>query len=86
MRLISKKTIAQLNDWRSAFLQCDDYSDYKKIGITELTDDLSGIKVGAVKCYASFLFSSLNEQDKKDILNSIDFYVDFDNLSATYDI
>lgn len=80
------KVIAQLQDWKDAFLQDDDFEWEKSVGVTELTDQLENIMSNGHKCYASYLFNQLTESDKNYINNEFDVWVNFDELFAIYEI
>jgi hypothetical protein len=81
-----KNTIDQLNTWKDAFMNGTDWSFERKLGITEIRDELENISGGDVKCVASKLFSELTENEKKQVMDKIDFYVNFDELYATYEL
>ena len=81
-----KITLDYLNHWKNAFMSGSDWSYERNLGMTEITDELSGINENGSRCFASDLFSKLTDEDKADVLNNIDFYVNFDELYAIYDL
>lgn len=83
---LCKIVIEQLDCWRNCFLDGTDWSFEKSLGITEITDQLENISSNGHDCYASFLFNQLSENDKEYIEKELEFYVNFDELYAVYDL
>ena len=88
MSNIVKQVIEQLECWKSCFLQdgsCFDVNiDGISIELDQLTDQIENISQDGQDCYASYLFSQLNNDNKEQILSEIDFDVNFDELYCTY--
>ena len=85
-RPIITETIDYLTTWREAFMQGTDWAFERKLGITEIRDELSGIEVDGIQCYASYLFNQLTLKDKQVVTAALYWYVDFDGLYCTYDL
>jgi hypothetical protein len=81
-----KTTIDYLNTWKDAFLNGTDWTFERNLGIFEIRDELSGISVNGQECFASYLFSQLSEKEKEYVSRNLDFYINFEELYAVYDI
>lgn len=81
-----KKVIDYLNHCKNGFLSSTNWDFEKSIGMNEVTDQLENISENGQACYVSFLFGPLTEQDKEAIDRELDFYVNYKELYAVYDL
>jgi hypothetical protein len=86
-KALCDEVIDYLTTWKEAFLNGSDWSFEKGLGIECITDSLDGISEKGHSCFASYLFSQLNDKEKEYILNSLDddfLQVNFDKLESVY--
>jgi hypothetical protein len=81
------KEVAEYLKWcKEVYLGDGNREELKEMGVTEKEDLLSGIYQEGRNCYVSYLFDQLNSEEKKAVQSKLDFEVDFEALSAVYQI